>query len=84
MRSLLRPRTRRRRRPLRVDERAEQLHDPHRVLAGGGQAAKQQCGGHLRAALGDPQLRDPPQRRRMRLTTGEQLFGLRQAALAHA
>ena len=48
------------------------------------QAALEQRGGDVRPALGDAQLRERAQRRRVLLAPGEQLLGLRQAALADA
>jgi len=61
----------------RVDERCEQSGDPHRAVSRQRQAAFEQRGGHLRAALRDAQLGERAQRRRMHLASGEQLLGFR-------
>ncbi len=57
-------------RQARLDERREQLRRADRVTLGGAEGPLQQRGRDLRPAVGDPQVRQRAQRRRMLLAPG--------------
>ena len=67
-----------------IHERRDQLGRAHRVVPRLHQPALQQRRGHLRLVLRDTQEGQRAQRRRVLFAPGEQLLGLRQAALADA